>query len=249
MNNSLNKVQKVSRNLKLSPMSRDTDLSFKRNHFFPYAIEDTSIDFTHNIELSPSHTDSSLPNSLKSIKVFATSKGFIKSKNLELISPNNFEKNFKNDIKNDYYYNKGSKNFTISLFEKKNFVMTEKNRKNLKLYQVWPSNNRFLFKGRMIFGPKSDNCHYLFVLFLIFGITIAFCILVIPYLWTDISPILPCFIIYLFITTIVFLLLTTFTDPGIIPKKKVFDLFGGVPSCFMENAENSDVSQSRNSSK
>jgi hypothetical protein len=245
MNISLNKAQKVSRN-KLSPLSHESEASSKRNNpFFPYSIEDTSIDFTRNIEFSPTHDDSSsLPNSLQSVKSMSAHNP---KKNINDLHETCLEKNsnYQLEIRKEYSYNKGQKVLTIPVFEKKSFILTEQNKKNVKLHQIWPSNNRFLFQGRIIFGPKSDCCHYIFVLILIFGVSIVFCVLVIPYLWTDISPILPCFIIYLFISTITFLILTTFTDPGIIPKKKVFDLFGGVPSPFMENLDNSDEAQSR----
>ena len=244
MNSSLNKGPKGSRHNRLSPQSRESERSaVRQSHpFFPRAIEDTSIDFTRNIEFSPTHDDSSnLPGSLKSVKL-----GSMKMRDNELQEiclENNLSCQL--DIRKQYSYNKGSRTLTIPIFEAKTFSLTEQNKKSVQLYQIWPSYNRFLFNGRIIFGPRTDCCHYTFVLFLIFGVTIVFCVLVIPYLWTDISPILPCFIIYLFISTIIFLLLTTFTDPGIIPKKKVFDLFGGVPSPFTENLDNSDEAQSR----
>ena len=253
MNNSINKVKKGTRNSKLSPMSRESDGNAKKdknNQFFPYLIEeDTSIDFTRNIEFSPTHEDSSLP---KSLKFFSAHKLNLNSKkNSNDNNDNIMEKNFSYqlELRKEFSYNKGSKNFTIPVFEKKSFILTEQNKKNVKLFQVWPSYNRFLFKGRLIFGPKGDDCHFIFVLFLIFGVSLAFSVLVIPYLWTDISPMLPCFIIYLFVSTITFLLLTTFTDPGIIPKKKIFDLFGGVPSPFTENLDSSEENHSKDKKK
>ena len=243
MNASLNKGPKGSRHNRLSPQSRESEGSVRRTlPFFPRPMEDTSIDFTRNIEFSPTHDDSSsLPGSLQSVKLVATN---MRDHELHEIC---LEKgpSYQLELRKEYLYNKGNKTITIPVFEKKVFLLTEQNKKRVHLYQVWPSHNRFLFKGRVLFGPQSDCCHYVFVLFLIFGVTIVFCVIVIPYLWTDISPILPCFIIYLFISTIIFLLLTTFTDPGIIPKKKVFDLFGGVPSPFLENLDNSDEAQSR----
>ena len=246
MNNSINKALKGSRNYKSTHMSKETEGSLKKeknNQFFPYLIEDTSIDFTRNIEFSPTNNES-LPNASKSMKSLSAQKLNLTSRKSNEIN-DCFEKNhpsYQMDIRKEYSYNKCSRSFNIPIFEGKNFLLTEQNRKNLKLYQVWPSHNRFLFKGKVIFGPKCDNCHYIFMLLLIFGVSAIFSILVIPYLWSDISPLLPCFIIYLFVSTITFLLLTTFTDPGIIPKKKVFDLFGGVPASFSENL---DISEER----
>lgn len=42
-----------------------------------------------------------------------------------------------------------------------------------------------------------------------------------PFLWTRVSKVIPCLYLYLFTTTIIFLLLTTFTEPGIIPHKSI----------------------------
>lgn len=246
MNNSLNKAQKLLRNRKISPMSRDLETSNKKaSNFFRYNIEDTSIDFTPNIEFSPTHNDSSLPESLKSIKQsILINKKTPLANNTHIIElTENERKNFEYHLDSNPQY---PKTLTIPVFEDKKFHITEQNRRNIKLYQIWPSKNRFLLKGRVIFGPKTDDCHYIFMLLLIFGVTIFFCILVMPYLWTDISPMLPCFIIYLFVSTIVFLFLTTYTDPGIIPKKKVFDLFGGVPSPFAENLDISEETHNNN---
>lgn len=232
---------------KLSPITRESEGNSKRtSRFFPYVIEDTSIDFTRNIEFSPTNDNSSsLPSSFQSVKI-----GQTQNNNLELQNGClNKNMSYQLELRKEYAYNRGVKSITIPVFENKSFLLTEQNRKKVRLFEIWPSNNRFLFNGRVIYGPKSDCCHYVFVLFLIFGISLVFCVLVIPYLWTDISPILPCFIIYLFLSTIIFLLLTTFTDPGIIPKRKVFDLYGGIPSPFIECNESSDEDQSRDRNK
>lgn len=50
-----------------------------------------------------------------------------------------------------------------------------------------------------------------------------FFILIAPYLWKEIHPIYPIIIIMLFLCTVVFLLLTSCSDPGIIPKKMLIE--------------------------
>lgn len=76
---------------------------------------------------------------------------------------------------------------------------------------------------------------------MIFGITIAYIIIVVPYVSKKISPALPIITFILLINSIVFLLITTFTEPGIIPRKCVFELYGNIPEEYTETIEIDDI--------
>ncbi|KAL4453047.1 hypothetical protein ABPG73_005953 [Tetrahymena malaccensis] len=91
----------------------------------------------------------------------------------------------------------------------------------LKLYQMWPGTNRFCCNGRLMIGPGADfgpNC-YTWVCIL--GAGIPYLVLVMPSIFNNFSPVLAIVNIILFLSTIIFLLLTGFTDPGIIPRRNV----------------------------
>ncbi|CAD8143448.1 unnamed protein product [Paramecium pentaurelia] len=88
------------------------------------------------------------------------------------------------------------------------------------LYQYWQSNNRILFQGRIMIGPKTDILANLFV----WGLLLIFPIPFYLSTWTktwDISPTIPFLTIFLQFTSITFLVLTSITEPGIIPKKQL----------------------------
>ena len=78
-------------------------------------------------------------------------------------------------------------------------------------------------------GPKSDCYSYRFAWFMILACSIIFFIIPGPYLWINITPIIPLMEAYLFVLTMVFFLLATFTNPGIIPRRPVFEINGGIP--------------------
>jgi hypothetical protein len=207
-----------------------TDQQEKNKAYFPKKLEDSSIDFTMNLEFSMNTNESNIPDSKSSSPKFEGSHfDFIQN---EKISKNDLRmdlKSFDGIISNNYSLSTAHFNNSTS----RQLIIINSKKKSLRLFNIWPSDNRFFLNGRLMSGPKSDNCHYLFVIFLIVGISIVFFVLVIPYLWNDVSPILPCFIIYLFVSTLTFLFLTTFTDPGIIPRKKVWELtMGAVPENF-----------------
>lgn len=214
---------------KYSPESRSkSDQQVNHKAYFPKKLEDSSIDFTINLEFSVNMNESNIPDSkLSSPKIESSRREMLPNEKFNKNDGRSDLKSFDGIISNNYslstaHNNSGSKRLIIS-----------QSKKNFRLYNIWPSNNRFFLSGRLMSGPKSDNCHYLFVIFLIVGISIVFFVLVIPYLWDNVSPILPCFIIYLFVSTLTFLFFTTFTDPGIIPRKKIMELtMGSVPENF-----------------
>ena len=93
----------------------------------------------------------------------------------------------------------------------------------LPLYRLWPSHNQFFCKGRCMRGPRGDRYHYMFTWIMIVGISVAYSVLVAPYLYIHIHPGLPFTTGYLFLSTIALLLWTTHTEPGIIPRKEVIE--------------------------
>jgi len=99
----------------------------------------------------------------------------------------------------------------------------------IPLYKIWPGNNRFFFGGKLMLGPKSDRLANFLAWFLIVGITVTYFTLATPFLWRKVSIFLPLISIYLFVSTIIFFILTSLTDPGIIPKKCVWEAKGEVP--------------------
>ena len=71
-------------------------------------------------------------------------------------------------------------------------------------------------------GPTKDILANTYTWLTIFGITIPYLTIVAPVLFIK-NTILPIINGILFITTVSFLLLTSFTDPGIIPRKYILE--------------------------
>jgi len=70
-------------------------------------------------------------------------------------------------------------------------------------------------------GPKGDNFQYGLAWSLIVGISLAFFILAGPFIWKNYGPSLIILDLLLFTLTITLFSLTTFTEPGIIPRKSL----------------------------
>lgn len=94
------------------------------------------------------------------------------------------------------------------------------------LYKQWPGNNHFFFKGHLMTGPYQDIPQFLLmnISFLISGIPNF--IYLGTFYWELIHPILLILSIVLFVLTYFFMVLCSFTDPGIIPRKRVYDISG-----------------------
>ncbi|KAE9588693.1 putative protein S-acyltransferase [Lupinus albus] len=94
------------------------------------------------------------------------------------------------------------------------------NVKRRRLYQVWKGGNKFLCHGRLVFGP--DVSSLFLTTFLIAGPAIAFCVKI--YLkirdGSDDLNWYPVLIVGLILTVLdlIFLLLTSGRDPGIVPR-------------------------------
>ena len=60
-------------------------------------------------------------------------------------------------------------------------------------------------------------------------------------MFKKISPALPIITFILLLNSIVFLLITTFTEPGIIPRKCVLELNGNIPEEYLETIEIDEI--------
>ena len=87
----------------------------------------------------------------------------------------------------------------------------------VRKYETWPGTNRFLPCGCML-GPLSDISANLCVYCCVLGVSIPYCIFMLPKVW-EVSPALPIIFLICVATTILFLNLTQCTDPGIIPRR------------------------------
>eukprot|EP00743_Colponemidia_sp_Colp-15_P003862 GILK01004168.1.p1 GENE.GILK01004168.1~~GILK01004168.1.p1 ORF type:complete len:298 (+),score=0.67 GILK01004168.1:41-934(+) len=97
-------------------------------------------------------------------------------------------------------------------------------------YRVWPAKNRIYCGGRIITGPWEDLPAHLCAWTALIVLSFLYFIFVAPFLWTNINPVLPCLSGYLFLSTMVTLMLTAWTDPGILPRKKYKQILMTKPS-------------------
>lgn len=95
---------------------------------------------------------------------------------------------------------------------------------DLRVYQVWPhvgGRNRFLCGGRCITGPWIDFGHNCCAWCFIAVPSCLYFVICAQYLWTQVSPWLPVLTGAALLSTVIFLLLTSCTDPGIIPRHRL----------------------------
>ncbi|KAI4341203.1 hypothetical protein MLD38_025956 [Melastoma candidum] len=96
-----------------------------------------------------------------------------------------------------------------------------------RLYQVWKGNNKFLCRGRFIFGPDASSLPL--TVFLIGAPAVLFCLRMLS-LIPEVNPIYgyPVLIIGSVLTVLdfIFLFLTSSRDPGIIPRNSKLELEG-----------------------
>jgi palmitoyltransferase ZDHHC9/14/18 len=81
---------------------------------------------------------------------------------------------------------------------------------------VWPGNNRFCCN--LITGPRSD-CFTNISFYICILSLIPYYIFVAPTIWYSVSPSLVILLSIFTLLTLIFFLLTSFTDPGIIPRR------------------------------
>ncbi|OMJ94832.1 hypothetical protein SteCoe_1851 [Stentor coeruleus] len=93
-----------------------------------------------------------------------------------------------------------------------------------RLWQVWPGKNRFCCSGKCMTGPKSDLLYYIPSIAALIVIPNTFFIFAAPYIWQKVTVILPILSVILYLLTLSAYILTTFTDPGIIPRKTITEI-------------------------
>ena len=99
-----------------------------------------------------------------------------------------------------------------------------------RLWEIWPGKQQFFYKGKLLSGPRSDRIHSSFAYSLLLLLPFAEILLTTSYLWVHVTPILPIVTIYLWIGSILLSFLITFSDPGVIPRRFIFTMFGEVPA-------------------
>ncbi|KAG9299819.1 hypothetical protein G9A89_003363 [Geosiphon pyriformis] len=85
-----------------------------------------------------------------------------------------------------------------------------------RMYQLWPGRNRFYFSGRIMTSRDSPA-----FLVAILALIVPCCLFLIfsgPFLYQNVSPIVTGAFIYLFLLALMSMLLTSWSDPGIIPR-------------------------------
>ncbi|KAJ9082099.1 Eukaryotic peptide chain release factor GTP-binding subunit [Entomophthora muscae] len=91
-----------------------------------------------------------------------------------------------------------------------------------RLYKIYPSNNIFFLKGRIITG--TDPWMFFITILLLTIPGVIFAAFVCPYYWDNVSIAIPLSFIVLFVHTVALMLRTSFTDPGIIPRNMDDDI-------------------------
>jgi len=99
----------------------------------------------------------------------------------------------------------------------------------LPLWEIWPGNNGFFFDGRLMTELETDKYSNLAVWVFVIAISVIFFAAALPFLGDELMSLFPFLFSYLCLSTVVFFLLTSFTDPGIVPRKCVCELNGEVP--------------------
>lgn len=100
-----------------------------------------------------------------------------------------------------------------------------------RVYEVWPeigSSNRFACCGRCVTGPQIDLWYNLCAWFFILVPTGLYFVICTDHLWQRGLFPLPILTGVVLLTTIIFLLLTSCTDPGILPRRRLRQMLPGL---------------------
>jgi len=96
--------------------------------------------------------------------------------------------------------------------------------RQVRHYTVWPSKNKFCCKGRFITGPAEDIGSHVCVWIMLIVPTIAFYSFCAPILLRS-SAALPIVVAIFFFWAVVFLVMTSYSDPGILPRRSMLQLW------------------------
>ncbi|KAI8641437.1 DHHC palmitoyltransferase-domain-containing protein [Parasitella parasitica] len=83
-------------------------------------------------------------------------------------------------------------------------------------YQIFPGSTRFLLGGRLV--TSRDYRAFIAALFILISPTVLFAVFTCPFLWNQVHPAVPIVFAYLFVLSLISMLKTSWTDPGIIPR-------------------------------
>jgi hypothetical protein len=95
--------------------------------------------------------------------------------------------------------------------------------KDARLFNVWPAFNRFYCGGKVLTGPTRDMPLNICVWCTLLAISGVFFGVAAPTLWVNNSPAIPVLCAVMLIVTCTFLIMTSCMDPGIIPRKYIFE--------------------------
>lgn len=94
----------------------------------------------------------------------------------------------------------------------------------VRIYQKWPGKNHFFFFGHLMTGPSGDIPRFLLMNIGLCWSGFSTFILLGEFLWVYTHPLALIMAILFFGMTYLFAFLCSFTDPGIIPRKSVFEM-------------------------
>jgi hypothetical protein len=90
----------------------------------------------------------------------------------------------------------------------------------MKLLHFWPGNHEFLFNGKFIVGNIRDRKIKCMTVFIIIAIYFLYLALPNSYIYRRVNTWLPWLTNYLFCTTMLFMLLASGSDPGLLPPRQ-----------------------------
>ena len=100
------------------------------------------------------------------------------------------------------------------------------------LFKYYPSKNRFFCNGRCITGPKEDLFVSMFGWMIILIVTVFYFLVIAPLIWFEMIAV-HVFVLCFLVLTLISYLLTSCTDPGIVPRKIVFEMYGDNENKFI----------------
>lgn len=101
-----------------------------------------------------------------------------------------------------------------------------------RVFEIWPGKNQFSCGGKCITGPTSDLKYMVGTWLIIITISAIYFIIPAPSLAESFTICYPLISAFLLILSVIFLLITKYMDPGIIPRKEIFEIYGSIPEKF-----------------
>lgn len=92
------------------------------------------------------------------------------------------------------------------------------------IHKIWDGNNIFCCNGRLVTGTVIDIPILVIVYLLIGGGGYLYLSTIAPYIYTNITIWLPIISVFLFTACLISFFASSCSDPGIIPRRKYFEL-------------------------